>query len=412
MFENEKNKKFYELPVTLENYIASLLHTELAEIKSNMPNIEKTDSLTEESIKIDALVTNPPFHCDGKYDSAFLLKSFKQLKYQGHGVCIVSSGLLSRITTDDILVRQKLLTEMDLHAIILLPENTFPKAKVFSAILSFSNQPPSQNDIIIINLREQNLSKEILNNTVLVIKNPEHKNIGISIQKIKRLDVKPPEYILYPDHYKALQSFNKQHIIFPRNDMADYILQEIDKIFIEKFPDATEMINGETIAYPEGKRPGKDLFLLKNGQELPKDHKNKIGPYPLYQGKGICGTTDICNVESPLPTLIINRVGSYCGRIYYTEKPCFVQTNSMFLAQYDQKFDPIFLFFLFRAANFNRWKYGSAIPSIRQDIIYNTAFITPSLEIQKEFANKTYPKMKQVLDIWDELTYITQEVLF
>ncbi len=412
MSKSEKHEKSYELPVILNNYIESLLLNKQADIKSNMLNIERMKSYTEDSIKIDSLVTNLPFHSDGKYDSAFLLKSFEQLKYQGHGVCIVSSGLLSRITTDDILVRQKLLTEMDLHAIVLLPENTFSKAKVFSAILSFSNQPPSQNDIIIINLREQNLSQEILNNTVLVIKNPEHKNIGISIQKIKRLDVKPPEYILNPDYYKALKSSNKQHVLFPRNDMADCILNEIDKLFIENFPNATELISGETIICPEGKSRGKDLFLLKNGQDLPKDHKNKTGPYPLYQGKGICGTTDICNVKSPLPTLIINRVGSYCGRIYYTEKPCFVQTNSMFLAQYDQKFDPIFLFFLFRAANFNRWKHGSAIPSIRQDVIYNTAFITPSLEIQKEFANKASPKMKQVLDIWDELTYIRQEVLF
>ena len=84
----------------------------------------------------------------------------------------------------------------------------------------------------------------------------------------------------------------------------------------------------------------------------------------------------------------------------------------MFIAQYSQKLHPIFLFFLFRAANFNRWKNGTTIPSIRQNIIYNKWFAVPSLRAQKEFVDIAAPKMKQVLDIWNEMTYIKQEVLF
>lgn len=406
-----ENGIFYELPQGLDSCIASLLNTELAYVKSNLLASEKM-GMPCDNKKADVLFINPPFHYNGKYDSTFLLEGFKRLNCNGQGVCIVSGGLLSRCTSNDILVRQKLLTEMDLHAIILLPENTFPGAKAFSAVLYFSNRTPSKDDIITIDLRDRQLSREILKNTASAIMNQDDKNIGIITQMIDRDSVKAPEYILNPDIYKAFTQEDKGRIMLFGSDMADYILYDMDKCFAKEFPNAVQRFNGETNERPKGKKCGRELFVLKNGKDLPKDHKNRTGPYPLYQGSGICGTTDICNVEEQLPTLIINRVGSCCGRIYYTKRPCFVQGNSMFIAQYSQKLHPIFLFFLFRAANFNRWKNGTTIPSIRQNIIYNTWFAVPSLRAQKEFVDIAAPKMKQVLDIWNEMTYIKQEVLF
>lgn len=402
----------YEIPDMLKDYLSVLKYSEQisSAIHFTIHNMESEKAKLNNKCnkEIDILSANFPFDSD----SAHLLEALNKMSYKGRGSCIVSGGLLSRNGQKDILVRQRLMTEIDLHSIILLPENIFADAKVFSVILNFIKQSPTQQEIMVIDLRGKNIAKDFSGMNPFTVIQPECQSESFNPLFIKRNDVKPPKYLLNPDRYKALLQTEEVPAIFPKTCEADGILQSIDNIFMQQFPHSTEILNGTTTVYPNGKRPGNELFILKNGKELPKEHRGKTGPYPLYQGQGICGTADICNVEKRLPTLIINRVGTYCGRIYYTDRPCYVKSSSMFLTSYDKNYDPVFLFFLFRSANFNKWKNCTTKPSIRQEVIYDTCFITPSAESQKAFVDTITPQMKQVLALWDDMICTKQEVLF
>jgi type I restriction enzyme S subunit len=54
-----------------------------------------------------------------------------------------------------------------------------------------------------------------------------------------------------------------------------------------------------------------DLIDLKSGKSRPKE----IGEYPVYGGNGILDYTNQFNVSDE--TIIIGRVGAYCGSVYF-----------------------------------------------------------------------------------------------
>ena len=51
------------------------------------------------------------------------------------------------------------------------------------------------------------------------------------------------------------------------------------------------------------------------------------GEYPVYGGNGINGLYSMYNVESE--TIIIGRVGFYCGSVYKTTSKAWVTDNAL-----------------------------------------------------------------------------------
>ncbi|MBN2541641.1 restriction endonuclease subunit S [bacterium] len=60
------------------------------------------------------------------------------------------------------------------------------------------------------------------------------------------------------------------------------------------------------------------LLVFGNGKTRPKS----AGEIPIYGGNGIMGYTNQKNYE--YETIIIGRVGAYCGSVYYENKPIWV----------------------------------------------------------------------------------------
>ena len=78
-----------------------------------------------------------------------------------------------------------------------------------------------------------------------------------------------------------------------------------------------------------------------------------------------------------------------------------------------QEFDPVFLYFLLRAARLNQWKIRSTKPYIRQEAVRDTWFIVPPIEVQRTFSRRVEDRFRQILAVLEEQSYVMrQEALF
>jgi type I restriction enzyme, S subunit len=87
-----------------------------------------------------------------------------------------------------------------------------------------------------------------------------------------------------------------------------------------------EMVGSELGEIPKGWKVGVlgEIAYFKNGKTSPeRTEKNVI---PVYGSNGIIGKTIKYNFEH---TVIIGRVGSYCGSLYYCMGKCWVTDNAM-----------------------------------------------------------------------------------
>lgn len=358
----------------------------------------------------DCVATSFPFLSPGAAgrEEGYLLRAMDCLKQGGSCACVVSCGFLGRDSRDARLARKRLMEEMDLQMLLLLPEDTFPGARVYSAVLLFRHSLPERETVPVVDLRDGTLTRDTLHQVRAALDSGRWD--GLRALRLPREDVAAPGYILTPDRYDLQPEDSRRGTAAPF-DATSYALGELDRVFRQCFPDAA--VRSADVPSPYPRRRGGDLFRLRTGQQLPELGHDCCGPYPLYQGSGICGYTDLCNTGEKLPVYVINRVGDYCGRVYLSEKPCFVQQNSMSLTCKGDDFDPVFLFFLLRSAELNQWKIRSTKPYIRQEAVRDTWFIVPPLEVQRTFSRRVEDRFRQILDIWEEQSYVMrQEALF
>lgn len=69
-----------------------------------------------------------------------------------------------------------------------------------------------------------------------------------------------------------------------------------------------------------------DLISIKSGDGLSRK-QYRSGPIPVYGGNGVNGYHDCSNVEKN--TLVIGRVGYYCGNVQKTREPAWVTDNAL-----------------------------------------------------------------------------------
>ena len=119
-----------------------------------------------------------------------------------------------------------------------------------------------------------------------------------------------------------------------------------------------------------------DLTIMKNGKKRP----SSTGPFPVYGGNGIMDYADIHNAEN---TIIVGRVGAYCGNVYRCPEKCWVSDNAIAVFANDL-IDIKYLYYLMSSLDLHHMHIGGAQPLMTQDIIGGFEVFVPSLEIQKE----------------------------
>lgn len=113
----------------------------------------------------------------------------------------------------------------------------------------------------------------------------------------------------------------------------------------------------------------KEFLKFKNGKSSPE--RIEQGKYPVFGSNGIIGYTNKFNAGSG--TIIIGRVGSYCGSTYFSEKECWVTDNAI-IANSQSPHDEKFWFYFLKNLNLNQLKIGSGQPLLNQSILKSIPF--------------------------------------
>lgn len=128
-----------------------------------------------------------------------------------------------------------------------------------------------------------------------------------------------------------------------------------------------------------------ELIKLSSGNGLTSKQIIK-GEYPIYGGNGIIDYHNDYFVEDP--TIVIGRVGAYCGSVYITEPKSWITDNGLYIVEFKQPINIMFLSIVLKSLNLNRFAKVGGQPSISQSTIYSKRIPYPTIEIQKEIVNK------------------------
>lgn len=103
---------------------------------------------------------------------------------------------------------------------------------------------------------------------------------------------------------------------------------------------------------------------FKNG----KKRLDSFGVYPLYGGNGKYGTSSNYNTEY---SIIIGRVGAYCGSVYLSESKCWVSDNAISAQLVNDEDDLYYFYYLLKMLNLNFYSVGTSQPLLTQNILKN-----------------------------------------
>lgn len=124
------------------------------------------------------------------------------------------------------------------------------------------------------------------------------------------------------------------------------------------------------------------LLKFSNGKKSPE--RSGCSDFPVYGSNGIIGYSDKNNAKEK--TIIIGRVGSYCGSVYYSSVKSWVTDNAIKASALGNN-SVSFLYYLLINLNLNNWREGSGQPLINQTILKNIEVLAPPPEEQKVIAH-------------------------
>lgn len=110
--------------------------------------------------------------------------------------------------------------------------------------------------------------------------------------------------------------------------------------------------------------------------DLPKA-PSEANSIPVYGGNGISGYTDAVMDGTSEPTVVVGRVGQFCGVTSMTSGPCWITDNALYPAKISPDIYPEFLAICLRASNLNRSKLGEYLPLITQEVVHNIEIPVP-----------------------------------
>ncbi len=123
-----------------------------------------------------------------------------------------------------------------------------------------------------------------------------------------------------------------------------------------------------------------ELIDLKSGKSRPKE----FGEYPVYGGNGILDYTNQFNVSDE--TIIIGRVGAYCGSVYFENKKIWISDNALF-AKAKKGNNSKFLYYYLKDKNLNRLAGGSSHPLLTQGQLNQIEVEVPDEPTQQRIAS-------------------------
>ena len=110
---------------------------------------------------------------------------------------------------------------------------------------------------------------------------------------------------------------------------------------------------------------------FRNGKTSPA--RSISGRYPVYGSNGVIGFADQCNAEAG--SIVIGRVGTYCGSLHYSRSPAWVTDNALVCVAPPR--EERFWFYALKSLHLNNFRAGSGQPLLNQSILKQLKFVAP-----------------------------------
>jgi type I restriction enzyme S subunit len=147
-----------------------------------------------------------------------------------------------------------------------------------------------------------------------------------------------------------------------------------------------------------------EIIYIQSGDGLTAE-KMKGGNIPVYGGNGINGYHDTFNIEEP--TIVIGRVGYYCGSIHVTPTKAWVTDNAFITKYCSKEIFQDFLVLLLKGTNLKENEKATAQPVISGSKIYPIVVGIPPLSEQHKIVVKVDELMALCEEIEDRISETT-----
>jgi len=130
------------------------------------------------------------------------------------------------------------------------------------------------------------------------------------------------------------------------------------------------------------------IFSITSGKTRPKMlKKTATDPYvfPVFGGNGIIGYSNDFLLD--YTTIILGRVGEYCGSVHISHEKCWVSDNALYIKHFQKEIDITYLSHALEILNLNGLKNTGGQPLISQSIVYSQYIPLPPLPIQQRIAS-------------------------
>jgi type I restriction enzyme, S subunit len=196
-------------------------------------------------------------------------------------------------------------------------------------------------------------------------------------------DVEPAKFLLERIRAENTYSKNIKNLIG--------ISSKIDSNIANSFPSTWEYC-----------RLG-EIIQISSGDGLVSNQMIFNGGIPVYGGNGITGYHDKFNIDQK--TIVIGRVGYYCGSIHISEEKAWVTDNAFITKYSKENIFFSFLFWLLKGTNLKEDENATAQPVISGKKIYPIIVFLPPLEEQKAIVAVVEELFKEI----EELELKTKE---
>ena len=172
-----------------------------------------------------------------------------------------------------------------------------------------------------------------------------------------------------------------------------------DNLHYEKFQDGTVKCIEDEIPFevPDGWEWTRlaSVLSLSSGKPLKVRQLTSEEEFPVYGGNGINGTHSDYNVDSE--TIIIGRVGYYCGSVYKTSSKAWVTDNALIATIKEQNvFDIDFLVAILKYLDLGKTSVSTAQPVVSGKGILPLIVPVPPKDEQNRI-NKSYSEIMPVI---------------
>ena len=334
----------------------------------------------------------------------------------GRAALIVPEGVLFNGTNQLDSLRYQLLTQFNLHSILSLPKGTLaPYTGVKVSVLFFDNERPGKN-IWFYDLttnKQSNKGSSITDSDfdefISLYDLRQVTERSCLVDKDSLLKDRACKLTISLPNKEKVDKFDKGNELKKLNNKNTELVDSITKyIGISLLQIDAEISQTSTIS---------GLGTLKTGKNLNTADLLESGTFPVYGGNGIIGYFNEANRNGN--TIVIGKVGLYCGNIHFADQPFWLTSNAISLEVFDDSdvFVPD-LAHLLRGLDLNKLSTGAVqqFVSIKQlkDIEVSLPSYQKQVELSNWFTELVESKnliQKQLMGFSKEVDQITKNMI-